>query len=638
MKLIAQNIGLPISSIDQVTELQRMVSDITNGYLTDTMRSSKFPGRNLMPTRPLQASQTTQTTQATPTPLPNRTPAQLIQNHLAPSKPSRAPVVDTQEYRPTNGSPPVFIANDLPIGSHHVVYCSYVQDGPALFSVQLKKQQHVLDRIMNDLPNVPLKNLTTKPTIGMACIARSTKDKALYRAAIVNIQRTVCRVTFVDCGHSEDVPHGEIYEIPDKYLAHKTFSLQFSLSSCKQLDPIDDQVKRHFEKLVRNADLEMKVMPIDGTSYVQCCELYKNNHNVHDLLKQKQLQLQSIPAAVKLADDDIVIIRLVKTVKQFYVQRVVDIAPFNEMMDQLLTYCMQLRPLAKLPRVGDWCAAMLHDDNNEWYRAQVIDVNASEGRVEVEFVDFGFPVKCKLQQLREMSTKFMTLPRQVTECCLAEFETAEEVADTTNKQMEMIAEDRNNERRKFRVSIREHIRSAVQVVNLFDESETPTLNVSSSLCKLLMPRKHYSSKLPPKNQSASDCTASTIPNESSVLSANEPKWEGTVQSTPTNNGQNAKRSTNNKIQFNASNASSIQLSKSREADGSETRSTFTERIEEIDRHEKSANRSINEIPATVAGTKHVENGKDDRRNNNSNNGRNSNNWRSDDNAAADKNR
>lgn len=631
LKLVGERIGSYISPTDQISSLMRMISDSAscpkspNSQLSDSMRSSKYnPGRNLVPTRPLQSS------------VANRTSVQLIQSHLAPPKPSRAPQVEIiDESRSTNasrsslGNPPVFIANDLPIGSHHLVYCSHVEDGPNLFSVQLKNNESTLDRIMNDLPNVRLKNLTTKPSIGMACIARCCDDKNLYRAAIMNIQHNVCRVTFIDVGHTEDVPHAEIYEIPDKYLAHKTFSIQFSLYDCKQLEPIDDNLKKYFEDLVRPEELELKVMPIDGPMYVQYCELYLKNRNVLDLLKSKQQEMRSYPNARRLVDDDIVIIRFVQTAKQFYVQRFVDIPKFDEMMDRLLVHCHQSKPLSKAPRVGDCCAAMLHNDNNEWFRVQVMEV-IDQHHFVVQFVDFGFVVECNLQKLKEISPEFMQLPRQVTACCVVEFEKVDDVPVTTNKQLEMLAEDRNNERRKFRVSLRDRLPDSVFVVNLFDESESPTLNVSSSLCKLLMPRKQYGNKNPSKGQPSSDCTSSTITADTSATfsanSSGDPKWEGTTQSTPAHGGQYPKRapaSVPHKLNWNNSTESSIRLGRSREVDGSETRSTFTEPIDKLDpRRERNPNRMTN------GHNKVTENaGNDrDRRNNN----RNSNNWRNDD--------
>lgn len=631
-KLVSEGIGAYISSSAQISSLMRMISESAscpkspNSQIIEIMRSSKYnPGRNLVPTRPLQST------------LPNRTPVQLIQSHLAPPKPSRAPQLSVDDAcsatvsRLSLGSTPVFIANDLPIGSHHLVYCSYVEDGPKLFSVQLKNTESTLDRIMNDLPNIPLKNLTSKPTIGMACIARYSEDKALYRAAIMNIQHNVCRVTFIDYGNSEDVPHAEIYEIPDKYLQHKTLSIQFTLYDCKQLEPIDANLKIYFEKLISNEVLELKVMPIDGPMYVQYCELYLNNRSVLELLKIKQQSLKSFPIARRLVDSDVVIIRYVNSVKQFYVQRTVDIPKFDEMMDRLLVHCHQSSPFAKMPKVGDCCAAMLHDDNNEWYRVRVLET-LDQYRVVVQFVDFGFVAECKLHQLKPISMEFIQLPRQVIECCLVDFESIDEIPATTNKQLEMLAEDPNNERRQLRVSLRDRMPDNIFLVNLFDESTQPTLNVSSSLCKLLMPRKHYGGKNPPKSQSSSDCTSSTISADTTTnCSANtsgDPKWEGTTQSTPAHaGGQYAKRGLSmapNQLNWNASTESSIRLGKSREGDGSETRSTFIEEAEP----KRNANRMTN------GNSKSTENGGGDRRGNS----RNSNNWRNDDNNGHDNNR
>lgn len=607
----------------------------SNAQRMESMRSSKYhSGRNLVPTRPLQS---------------NRTPAQLIQSHLAPPKPSRAPIIDVGtsrvpiELRTSVSSIPVFTAHDLAIGSHCMVYVSFVHDGPKLFSIQLKRNECSLDRLTNDLPNVPLKHLSTTPTIGMACIARYSEDNNLYRAAIMNIQLDVCRVTFVDYGNSEDVPHAEIYEIPDKFLEQKTFSIQFSLYDCKQLEPIDADLKEYFEQLVKNEEFEMKVMPIDGTMYVQYCELYLKHRSVLDILRNKQIESKTYSNPRQLVDDDCVIIRYVNTVKLFYVQRTVDIPKFDKLMDRLMDHCLLLKPMSRMPNVGECCAALQNNNNVvECFRVQIVNI-IDKQRTLCQYVDYGFVGECDLHQLRNITSEFLEMPRQVTACCLIEFDKIEEVPETTNKQLDMLAENRHNERRQFRVSIRDRMPDSLFVVNLFDDSEKPTINVSSSLYKLLMPRKHYGGKVPSKHQSSADCTiASVLYDVSSETfscdtnSSADPKWEGRTQSTPAMVGQHQKRASTiepTKLNWNTSNDSSIKLCKSREPDGSEMRSNFTERTDETrNRGDRNSNRIYNGNTSADIGNadKRVNNNVSSGSSSSGSSNRNSNSWRTTD--------
>lgn len=596
-KLIGGHIGVEIELSEQIALLLSVgKSHLPDGVppppliVMDNIQLKSKQARNLIPTRPLQ------------------THIKMINSHLA-SNSQRflpQPITEQNQNKPeqhVSGTIPVFISNDLPVGSHHIVYCSFVHDGPSLFSIQLKNQEHILDRMMTDLGNIPLKNLTTKPTIGMACIARYSEDKNIYRAAIMNINRNFCRVTYIDYGNSEDVSFADIYEIPAKFLEHKTFSIQFTLSGCNRIEPIDSRIKDYFRKLVGESELELKVMPLDGPLFVQYCELYLKNRNILHSLRDKQIDFNSYTNPRHLTDHDTVVIRYVKTAKEFFVQRVSDMAKFELMMDTLFVHCKKTKSMDKLPMVGQCCAAMLGSDDKEWYRVLVTD-KIDNDRVLVQFVDFGSIAECRLNQLREIPSDFLTLPRQVSECCLIDFEKVTDISETTGKQLEMLAEDPKQERKIFRISLHNRLPDSVFVVNLYDESETPVLNVSASLYKHYVPRKPYGSKSG-KNQSTSEYGNSTFNCDTSTASTG--KWSelAAIESTPSNSLQvsgpmiGANKINSNSLgrtldSQNSSKSSTTNWDKSREGDGSENRIQFTERNEEIaPRRERNLNRISN---------------------------------------------
>lgn len=505
-------------------------------------------GRNLVASRPLSSSSA----------IADRS-KRLIVNHIGMNARNRSDNqrffnLTGEEAVPTearsSGTIPVYKANDLGVGSNHVVYCSFAQDGPHLFSVQLKNQEHILDNMMTNLANVQLRNLTHKPSIGMACIARYSEDRGFYRAAIVNIQPKVCRVTYIDYGNSEDVAFTDIFEVPDKFLEHKIFAIQFSLSGTKQIEPIDDRLKEYFSNLVRDAELELKVMPLDGPMFVQYCDLFYKNRNVLDMLKDKMLEFNSYPNPRQLTDGDQVIIRYVENVNSFFVQRTADCLKFDAMMDKLLVHCKLMEPMDKLPKMGLCCAALHVGDENEYYRVEVLQA-MDNNRVRVVYVDYGQVAVLPLDQLKRISPEFMTLPRQINECCLVEFETNANISDNTRKQLEMMAEDRNNERKKFRVEVRDRTPKAVYVVNLYDDKETPPLNVSASLYKLSMPRKNYgnSSKFT-KGAYNTDYVNSTVISDANTTKGNSSTWSEITaadeQHVSVSNSEQANSSASNK--------------------------------------------------------------------------------------------
>lgn len=60
----------------------------------------------------------------------------------------------------------VFKSNTLRIGSTHEVFCSFIEDGPLLFSIQLANDEDSLNNLMAALDTIELQNLTNKPSLG----------------------------------------------------------------------------------------------------------------------------------------------------------------------------------------------------------------------------------------------------------------------------------------------------------------------------------------------------------------------------------------------------------------------------------------------------------------------------------------
>jgi hypothetical protein len=94
---------------------------------------------------------------------------------------------------------PPFKATALPVGSVHEVVISYIEDGPTLFTIQLKQSEKDLDALNYGLSTVKLRALdgvNCPPTTGQACIARFSRDQKLYRAVILAKSTNSCTVTY----------------------------------------------------------------------------------------------------------------------------------------------------------------------------------------------------------------------------------------------------------------------------------------------------------------------------------------------------------------------------------------------------------------------------------------------------------
>lgn len=167
-----------------------------------------------------------------------------------------------------------FKSNNLTVGKIYDVCISFVENGPCLFSVQLVSAQADLTEMMNRIERIRLQQFTGKPVLGTACIARYSEDGQLYRALITGVQPTACKVAYIDYGNAELVNLRDLYEIPEDFLSHKAFAIRFTLSGHKDLEPIDESLKKAFKDLVIYKNCKLKVMPLEGPPLVQYCELY----------------------------------------------------------------------------------------------------------------------------------------------------------------------------------------------------------------------------------------------------------------------------------------------------------------------------------------------------------------------------
>lgn len=497
-KLTSDSIGIAISFTEQRIGVQKAFQraiDVDEQLYQSRSPVKRSPvRRNLVPNRPLQSVNNNNviTDQG----------KRLIEDHIGMNtQPQRLPrlAVSQTDGASTSVSAsqmPAFIANDLPIGPFYIVYCSYVEEGPSLFSVQLKNHEHILNKMAFDLVNAPRNPIATKMAIGMACLARYSEDNSLYRAVIQKVQANGCRVTFIDYGNSEFVPFTEIFEIPKKFLEHKVFSIPIQLAGIKQLEPIDERLNEYFKAITFKTELELKVLPSDNPQ-IQQCELFIGPNSILEMLLVKQAQSNKFSAHSGLNDGEYVIIRYAQTAKQFYLQRSIDIDIFDKMTDALLNSCAKISPMKKLPIEGKCCAAMYKDDPY-FYRA-IVTKKIDARNVSVRLVDYGYDHNCELSQLREIDPSFFELPQQAIECCLVDFENVTDVSTTTGDQISMVISDKEGKPNQFRVSVRGRMENGVYLVDLRDE--VANVNLSSSIYKHAMPRKLQNTRKDPEKSS-----------------------------------------------------------------------------------------------------------------------------------------
>lgn len=118
-------------------------------------------------------------------PLPN-TPVQSTPPMVLQSTPSQS--------IPTTPTLLSYKALSLEPGSQHAIYVSYVSDGPLQFSVQLRKMEDTLAKLMNELHVIALEPLDEIPIPGTVCVARCEEDNYLCRAVVTSMVDSLYKV------------------------------------------------------------------------------------------------------------------------------------------------------------------------------------------------------------------------------------------------------------------------------------------------------------------------------------------------------------------------------------------------------------------------------------------------------------
>lgn len=385
---------------------------------------------------------------------------------------------------------PTYTSASLNIGYDYEVYCCYIEDGPNCFSIQLKDSEADLNTMMARLENIALENLREAPPVGMACIARYSEDKQLYRAVIMSIKSNACQVLYVDYGNTEMVEFHNIYKVPPEFLDIKTFSLRFTLSGCKQLQPIDEDTKRYFKDLILNKELVIKVMPLEGSPFVQYGELYLDGYNIMDSLRKYAGQNLSYGGRIELEMDKIykVIVKYVDTPQKFYIQQIETLAAFDEMMMRLKKHCKTANNVKDFI-AGAACAA-IYEDEDDWCRTEIIEVDGKSNAL-VRYVDYGGTRNVKQSALKQLTPAFIAMPPQVIECCLIGFENLTNFNKSWRSQLEMLAEDKQGCPKELSLQALGQFSIDSYIVNLLDFSTNPPMNLPTRMYKFCMPMKMF---------------------------------------------------------------------------------------------------------------------------------------------------
>ncbi|XP_020804432.1 maternal protein tudor [Drosophila serrata] len=412
-----------------------------------------------------------------------------LNNHLvnypqmsyAPARFTPPPTPTASGHRTQQRAIPAFRTTSLTVGLTYDVYMSYVENAVHLFWVQLKSSLNDLTAMMGKIEKTHLKPLLQAPEIGSACVARFADDGNLYRALVSGISGQRFRVVYVDYGNSGLLLISDLFQIPAELLEIKPFAYRFALAGTKEIEPIDESMRRIFKELCTYRNFQLTVHAPESVGAMQTCHLMQNGFNMLEKLRQMKNTRLSYTKAEQLQNDDEVEIRYIDSPSNFYVQKVVNVEKFGKLMDEMFSYYNANQRVPEQLILGAPC--MVRCDQ-EWYRAEVLRVDDT---VIVRHVDFGYEQVVKRHCIGNIAEKHLEMPRQAVKCCLKGFENSDLGKDKITDQFEMLAEDSNIQRRTFNVRVFRIEPDGLTVVNLIAKN----LNVMKKLYKLSMPFEKY---------------------------------------------------------------------------------------------------------------------------------------------------
>lgn len=176
-------------------------------------------------------------------------------------------IQDKPEYEISENSNPTFKSNIFVYQTEQKVRISHYEKGVHMFYVQLESLDSQLQTLLSRIQSIKLINLKNRPTqIGMACLARHQKKS--HRVAIAKFLNDpdsfLCN--FVDYGYSATIKLENLFYIPDAFLNHPTFAVQFSFAKLQNVTfkcPMQE-VNAYFKEITENRLLSLKCVPIDG--------------------------------------------------------------------------------------------------------------------------------------------------------------------------------------------------------------------------------------------------------------------------------------------------------------------------------------------------------------------------------------
>lgn len=317
--------------------------------------------------------------------------------------------------------PMAYTSNTLNMHSSYEVMISHVQDGPFLFSVQLKKETPEMESMMRELQSLRLQEFPTDMLVGMACLVRTD---VVYRGLITQLGPSTVVVCLVDYGRTVVAPYHNLHAIPARYLKRKIFAIRSSITNYKKLDRYNKQIKDHFREVVmgpEGCNLTVKVTPLEGSALMHYCEVFVSGVNIFDELLQLQTKNFELACNEPVPNGFVGQVRITwcSSPARLYVRLLRKEEDYQKLAILLNEYFDgEHRPALTEIRIGAICALK---GKKQWYRTEILDIKKTDDGQKtliVNLIDVGRDVEVGLTVLKRLTYDLCQIPPLALECAL----------------------------------------------------------------------------------------------------------------------------------------------------------------------------------------------------------------------------
>lgn len=288
---------------------------------------------------------------------------------------------------------------------------------------QLEDLMDLIDAQYNSLDTKPLRDIKT----GCGCVAKYSEDNRWYRAVIKNFESETdsCEVLFVDYGNTEIVKSSEVKMIEPELCVLPAQAIECRLHNIP--DTISSEATLEFMKILESEELLAKVEFVDNEVLVVTLldssgedEINVGESIFGSISENQEVEIK-VPAfskpAIRIGVQDGYISH-VNDPSDFYVQleeTEEELSDFAAALSEQYECIAETDLMVQDAYVGMACCAKFTDDN-QWYRAEIIDIIDSSA--SVLFVDYGNTDVVQVHSLKQLTENLLKKPYAI-HCTLA---------------------------------------------------------------------------------------------------------------------------------------------------------------------------------------------------------------------------